>query len=200
MVRVWVVLAVVAALNGAAVFAGEGSGAGVFTPFDTAHLMGSPEKHESFGVERTFEKLKFKRPVEFTFAPDGSGRVFVVEQDGRIHVFPNDPNVEKTTVFLDISKAVRRDHNEEGLLGLAFHPQFKENGYFNVFYSVTPMGSVLLRVKPGDPADSMLITRMSVRDGKRQMPPLATHVVDAEAVQVLKKWITDIPIQMPATK
>jgi len=77
------------------------------------------------------------RPILLTHAGDGSNRVFVPDQRGAIHSFPNDNSAKKTTVFLDISDRVRyRDkQNEEGLLGLAFHPKFKTNGEFFVFYT-----------------------------------------------------------------
>ena len=78
------------------------------------------------------------RPIVLTHAGDGSNRVFVATQQGVIHVFPNDPNADKTAVFLDIEKKVTYfdNQNEEGLLGLAFHPQYKKNGEFFVFYTL----------------------------------------------------------------
>jgi glucose/arabinose dehydrogenase len=78
------------------------------------------------------------RPLVLTHAGDGTNRVFVASQHGVIHVFPNDPKAKKTDIFLDIEKKVlyRDDENEQGLLGLAFHPQFKKNGEFFVFYSL----------------------------------------------------------------
>jgi glucose/arabinose dehydrogenase len=78
------------------------------------------------------------RPIVLTHAGDGSNRTFVATQHGVIHVFPNDPKVEKTKVFLDIQKKVTYSdfQNEEGFLGLAFHPQFKSNGQFFVFYTL----------------------------------------------------------------
>jgi len=78
------------------------------------------------------------RPIVLTHAGDGSNRVFVATQHGIVHVFPNDENVEKTEVFLDIEMKVlyRDDQNEQGLLGLAFHPKYKKNGEFFVFYSI----------------------------------------------------------------
>jgi uncharacterized repeat protein (TIGR03806 family) len=116
-------------------------------PVDTARFMGSPDAQPTLGVERAFPHLKFTRPVEFTHAGDGTDRVFVVEQDGRIHVFPNRMDARETKVFLDLRDVVRREHNEEGLLGLAFHPDFRTNGEFFVFYSVTPRGSVVSRFR-----------------------------------------------------
>lgn len=77
------------------------------------------------------------RPVLLTHAGDGSNRVFVATEHGVIHVFPNDQKCQKTKVFLDIQDRVVYDdnQNEEGFLGLAFHPQYKKNGEFFVFYT-----------------------------------------------------------------
>ena len=77
------------------------------------------------------------RLILLTHAGDGSNRVFVPTQQGIIHVFPNDQAAKRTEIFLDLSDRVRYDDrtNEEGFLGLAFHPKFKENGEFFVFYT-----------------------------------------------------------------
>jgi glucose/arabinose dehydrogenase len=86
------------------------------------------------------------RPLVLTHAGDGSNRVFVATQRGVIHVFPNDQKAAKTKVFLDISDKVTYsdNRNEEGFLGLAFHPDYKKNGEFFVFY--TPKGLKLTNV------------------------------------------------------
>jgi glucose/arabinose dehydrogenase len=97
------------------------------------------------------------RPLVLTHAGDGSGRVFVATQHGVIHVFPNDQQVEKTRVFLDLQDRVRYDDNtnEEGFLGLAFHPDYKTNGEFFVFYTLKKprLTNVLsrFRVRKDDP-------------------------------------------------
>lgn len=77
------------------------------------------------------------RPLLLTHAGDGSNRVFVGTEHGVIHVFPNDQQAAETKVFLDIQDRVSYNdkQNEEGFLGLAFHPKFKENGEFFVFYT-----------------------------------------------------------------
>ena len=86
------------------------------------------------------------RPVLFTYVPDGSGRVVVVEQDGLAHIFENDPNITETTVFLDLSDQITRRGNEQGFLGLAFHPEYASNGQVYVFYSASnPRRSVISR-------------------------------------------------------
>ncbi len=78
-------------------------------------------------------------PLALTGAGDGSNRVFVTTQYGRILSFDNDPATKQISTFLDINDRVRFDpnQNEEGLLGLAFHPNFKDNGQFFVFYTPT---------------------------------------------------------------
>jgi glucose/arabinose dehydrogenase len=78
------------------------------------------------------------RPIVLTHAGDGSGRVFVATQHGVIHTFAKDQKAKKTKIFLDIQDRVRYDdnENEEGFLGLAFHPRYKSNGEFFVFYTI----------------------------------------------------------------
>jgi len=68
--------------------------------------------------------------------PPGDNRMFVIEQFGRVRVVENGKMLP--TPFLDIrSKIVKQHHDfdERGLLGIAFHPKFKENGKFYVAYS-----------------------------------------------------------------
>jgi glucose/arabinose dehydrogenase len=85
---------------------------------------------------------------------DHTGRLFVVEQPGRIEVLSKDGSMRK--LFLDIGSEVRTETTEEGLLGLAFDPKFKDNGFFYVIYSkanAKPRRTVLarFRVSRNDP-------------------------------------------------
>ena len=77
------------------------------------------------------------RPIVLTHAGDGTNRIFVATQRGVIHVFPNNQQATRTKVFLNIQKKVvyLDKQNEEGLLGFAFHPQFKQNGQFFLYYT-----------------------------------------------------------------
>lgn len=105
-------------------------------------------------IEPAFPNLSFQRPVDFQYPEDGTNRVFVVEQAGTIHVFEKESSVESTDIFLDIEDKVSRRGNEEGLLGLAFHPEFSANNYFYVYYSAAnPRRSVVARyeVDPDNP-------------------------------------------------
>ncbi len=97
-------------------------------------------------LEPAFPNLKFNHPVDLQCAGDGSGRIFVVEQQGRIYVFENDENVSSASLFLDITGRVNDSGNEEGLLGLAFHPRFSSKGYFYVDYTAAnPRRTVIAR-------------------------------------------------------
>jgi glucose/arabinose dehydrogenase len=72
-------------------------------------------------------------PVAIVDAADGSGRLFIVEQAGRIRIWRNGALL--ATPFLTIPAAAISCCDERGLLGLAFHPDFEENGYFFVNYT-----------------------------------------------------------------
>ena len=72
-------------------------------------------------------------PINVTNAGDGSGRVFVVERTGTIRIIQDGEVAEEP--FLDISNLVKTDFLEQGLLGLAFHPDYENNGRFFVYYS-----------------------------------------------------------------
>ena len=91
----------------------------------------------SYTVKEAFPNLSFNRPVDLQHAGDNSNRIFVVEQEGIIYVFTNDASATGKKVFLDIRSKVDDAGNEEGLLGLAFHPDYETNGYFYVNYTAT---------------------------------------------------------------
>lgn len=81
-------------------------------------------------------------PVYLDAPHDGSGRLFVVEQTGQIRIIKDSKMLP--VPFLDVSSKIDRlssGYSEKGLLGLAFHPQFKSNGKFYVYYSAPPSNS-----------------------------------------------------------
>lgn len=116
------------------------------------------------GWEEVDDKGKVQplRPIIITNPGDGTNRVVVAMQQGQIHLIPNNSKAEKSKIFLDISSKVRYidKENEEGLLGLAFHPDYKKNGEFFAYYTVkhTPHLCVISRFKVSkdnpDQADS----------------------------------------------
>jgi len=74
----------------------------------------------------------FENPTHVTHAGDGSGRLFVVEQAGTIRIVENGKVLPQP--FLDIRDRVERG-GEKGLLSVAFHPRYRENGLFYVDYT-----------------------------------------------------------------
>jgi uncharacterized repeat protein (TIGR03806 family) len=159
-------LVVVAALLHAC---GGGGGGGTTPPPDPQDPFGLSERL-AFGddltfppssaapstltVDRAFDNLSFTRPVFLTHAPDATDRIFVVEQDGRVYVFPNRESVTtgERSVFLDLRASVGGPVNaagfEEGLLGLAFDPEYATNRTFYVHYSAaSPRRSVFARYR-----------------------------------------------------
>lgn len=94
-----------------------------------------PVEIGAYKIVKAFPSLPaIDRPVELTAPNDGSNRIFVLSQKGIINVFSNSSSVSSTNVFLDISAKVTSG-GEMGLLGLAFDPDYKTNGYFYVNYN-----------------------------------------------------------------
>lgn len=75
----------------------------------------------------------FELPVFLTHAGDGSGRLFVVEKTGKIWVIDN--GEVQSTPFLDVSGKITTAGNEQGLLGMAFAPNFIESGHVFINYT-----------------------------------------------------------------
>ena len=104
-------------------------------------------------LQNAFPNLSFDDPVDLQAPDDGSNRLFVVERDGRIHVFENDEAATSATLFLDIDPLVTSG-SETGLLGLAFAPDYPASGHFYVYYTApSPLRSVVSRfsVSAADP-------------------------------------------------
>ncbi len=80
-------------------------------------------------------------PVYVTSAHDGTNRLFIVEQTGRIKVLQ--PQATTPTLFLDIIPKVLSG-GERGLLGLAFHPNYPTNRRFFVNYTRQPDGATVI--------------------------------------------------------
>nr|PZN27772.1 MAG: glucose dehydrogenase [Chloroflexota bacterium] len=94
----------------------------------------------------------FDNPLHLTHAGDGSGRIFVVEKRGRVLVLADGGPVEPA--FLDITDRVGSRANEQGLLSVAFHPRFEENGFLYVNYTDRNGDTVVSRFSAaGDRAD-----------------------------------------------
>lgn len=86
-----------------------------------------------------------QKPTSLTHAGDGSGRLFITEQVGRVRIVANGQLLPQP--FLDIVSLVGSRSSEQGLLSVAFHPQYARNGYFFVNYTDTNGDTVIARYR-----------------------------------------------------
>lgn len=107
---------------------------------------------DSLGLSLTPIVEGLKRPNHLTHAGDGSGRLFVVEQPGRIRII-NDGDLLPTP-FLDIVSIVGSEANEQGLLSIAFHPNYVNNGYFFLNYTNKDGDTTIARYQVSNNPDS----------------------------------------------
>lgn len=111
-----------------------------------------PLAENDLALDLTTFATGFNDPLSIAHA--GDSRLFVVEQSGVIKILLSDGTVLGTP-FLDIQPRVDSSANEEGLLGLAFHPDYGTNGYFYVNYTNTTGGVRRTRISrfsvSGDP-------------------------------------------------
>jgi len=120
---------------------------------------GAPFAPRGGGTSGSTDKLvvmsaALDQPV-FLTAPPGDARLFVVERTGRIRLFRGD--TLQATPFLDLSAVVDSAGVEQGLLGLAFHPDYQANGQFYVSYTDTAGDTRVVRYfvsANGDLADA----------------------------------------------
>lgn len=110
-----------------------------------------------------------ERPVDLQ--PDGSGRLFVIEKVGRIRVIENGSLIE--TPFLNIRDYVNSSSNEMGLLGLVFHPNYTQNGYFFVNYTGSGGDTFISRFQVSD--DPNIANPSSEVNLLRVNQPFANH-------------------------
>jgi len=92
----------------------------------------------------------YTTPVFLTEAPDESGRIFVVEQEGRVRLLV--PGAVDHPTYLDLRPLVRSG-GERGLLGLAFHPRFSKNGRLFVYFT-NRAGDIVIARLTASPANA----------------------------------------------
>lgn len=100
-------------------------------------------------------------PVFLAEPPDSSHRLFIVDQTGKIWIIGSDGK-KLSTPFIDMTSkmvTLSSGYDERGLLGLAFHPQFKTNGKFYLFYTAPPRAGMPVPGAPGSTWNNL--TRIS---------------------------------------
>lgn len=99
--------------------------------------LGNEPVPQPMRLDPAFPALNFGSLVGLHAPPDGTNRLFVLERNGRIFVFENRNDVSSATLFLDIVSRVQSFDSEQGLLGLAFDPDYETNRRFFVNYTAT---------------------------------------------------------------
>ncbi len=112
--------------------------------------------------------VEFERPLWVGHPGDGTNRLFVVEQAGTIWSVDLDAGAKKRTLVLDWKKRTRQRHNEEGMLGLAFHPDFATNRSVFVHYSA------------GDPRRGVVSRFLFDRERNTILPDTEAVVLELE--------------------
>ncbi len=110
-------------------------------------LLVSERSSHAGGTPLTAERIVFglTQPLYLTHAPGDFNRLFVLEKAGRIKIIEN--GVVLPTPFLNITSIVNSSTLEFGLLGMAFHPQYHQNGYFFLNYIALNGDSVIARFR-----------------------------------------------------
>jgi glucose/arabinose dehydrogenase len=114
-------------------------------PSDATATPSPPTAANEPAGEIQLEKLidSLDSPVFLTHAGNASDRMFVVEKKGQIVILRDGTPVEQP--FLDISDLITAGGSEQGLLGLAFHPDYASNGRFFVYYTAKNGDDTLAR-------------------------------------------------------
>ncbi|HZF17156.1 MAG TPA: PQQ-dependent sugar dehydrogenase [Steroidobacteraceae bacterium] len=113
-------------------------------PSNTTCLAGMPPRTDGARLDRVFTNLSFSSPILALQAPGNSSRWFVVQQGGRVLVFPNTAT-PVTNTFIDITSRVASG-GELGLLGMAFHPNFPTDPRVFLSYTAGNGGSRVSRI------------------------------------------------------
>jgi glucose/arabinose dehydrogenase len=99
----------------------------------------TPAAESPARLQPVFENIAIERPIAVVVPPDGTNRLFLVQQRGLVRILPKDESGADAKTFLDLSgrkmEASEQSKFEEGLNGFAFHPKFAENGKFYVYYT-----------------------------------------------------------------
>ncbi len=99
------------------------------------HRIANAEPAE-IQLVRAFPNLKIRRPVSIVIPDDGSRRRFLLQQTGQIIILPEADEGATAKLFLDIGSRLKNENDfEEGLLNITFHPRFKENRKFYLYYT-----------------------------------------------------------------
>ncbi|MFX1498961.1 MAG: PQQ-dependent sugar dehydrogenase [Promethearchaeota archaeon] len=126
-----------------------------------------------YDIRTAFPELSFSFPVGIYDTNDDSNRLFVLELGGKIYTFNNNYYDTQKNLFLDISDHVSSG-GERGLLGLAFHPNFSENGFFFLDYTNLAGNTIISRFKVNN-SDNTIANKSSEKILLEVNQPYSNH-------------------------
>lgn len=118
-------------------------------PWTTSNFSGTPEPSLPYLTKRAFPELQFDRCIDLA-QPQGSDRLYVAQQNGKIVSFPNDQDVSRFDLAVDLRKEIK---GLTDLYAITFHPKFKHNRFIYVCYILKnpdPQGTHIARFKVND--------------------------------------------------
>lgn len=146
-------------------------------------LINACRKHDRPQIKELDFKLiadGFASPIGVVSVPDQSKRLFVIDQSGKIWIIPESGG-RLPNAFLDVtSKMITLNPNgdERGLLGLAFHPHYRDNGRFFIYYNLPP--------RPGGPNDTLPWNNLSrISEFRVSSNP---DMADMSSEKVILEW------------
>ncbi|NND99576.1 MAG: c-type cytochrome [Pirellulaceae bacterium] len=138
-------------------------------PWMSSRVIGSPDPPKEYHVERVYPNLEFIHPVEMM--PLGNtGRMMVLQVDGQLLTFNDDPACEQTDLALDLSQLIDRHRRS---LGFVLHPDFDNNRQLFVVYCRDPAAT----------PDGTRLSRFTVTLSDSDPP-----TVDPQSEEVLLTW------------
>ena len=105
----------------------------------------------AYSVQLQLYISNLEGPVLVTHAGDGKNRLFVVEKTGQVFLLDASQQHKQKKLYLDASSLITTKGNEQGLLSIAFHPDFESNGYLFIFYTATDGDNTLARLTVDPP-------------------------------------------------
>ncbi|MBD88958.1 MAG: hypothetical protein CL940_01300 [Deltaproteobacteria bacterium] len=144
----------------------------VIEPSATCQISGAPEAPPELALTQVLSGLSLTKPVDFKAGPEGSGRVFIVTQPGRVYMADAITPQGGGQLWLDLTGKVDDGPNEGGLLAMAFAPDFVSSGH--VFFVST-------RTLAGGFAT--VVTRVTVPDPPFGAPDLSSEMLVLVASQ-----------------
>lgn len=132
-----------------------------------------------WSVRLAFPNLSFQNPVGLCPIP-GSNDLLVWEREGKVWRFRNEPAAAEKTLVLDLSARCQGWH-DSGLLGVAPHPRFAENGWLFVYYNRVPDGTVQGSAEEQPPTETpnrLCLARYTCGADRVAVPGSETVLID----------------------